>query len=486
MGNLGTVGTALVLVGLIAVIATMAAGNLAGAVAAATVLGLVICLLAVRDRHHRSVLQRSTTRLGWARARRAGSHLYRSGPLGRTPWGSFQLPGLAASTVLSEWPDSSGRTFALIMHPSTRHVTAVLVTEPDGASLVDSVQVDMWVAHWGAWLAALAHEPGLVAASVTIETAPETGNRLRREIERHLDPGASGVALDMLDEVIRDYPSGSATVTAFVSLTFSLSGRGGSRRRDVEGIARDIGGRLPSLTATLQGTGAGRVRPATAQDLCETVRVAYDPAVASLVDEAHAAGTPPELRWSDVGPAAAEAGWGWYRHDGAVSVTWSMTEAPRGEVFSSVLTDLLAPHPDIDRKRVTLLYRPLDPARAARLVEQDKRNAAFRATSSSRPTARLVLEQGAAALTADEEARGAGLVAFGVLVTATVTDVDGLPDPRLAVDIARSATDNLAATARLQLRPVFGSQDSAFAAALPLGIVLPAHLTLPSEFRETL
>ena len=36
-----------------------------------------------------------------------------------------------------------------------------------------------------------------------------------------------------------------------------------------------------------------------------------------------------------------------------------------------------------------------------------------------------------------------------------------------AWDAARAAVDNLAATARSQLRPVYGSQDSAFAAALP-------------------
>jgi hypothetical protein len=39
-----------------------------------------------------------------------------------------------------------------------------------------------------------------------------------------------------------------------------------------------------------------------------------------------------------------------------------MSEAPRGEVLSSVLTSLLSPHRDIDRKRVSLLYRPHSPA----------------------------------------------------------------------------------------------------------------------------
>jgi hypothetical protein len=36
------------------------------------------------------------------------------------------------------------------------------------------------------------------------------------------------------------------------------------------------------------------------------------------------------------------------------------------------------------------------------------------------------------------------------------------------------------------LRVVYGSQDSAFAAALPLGLVLPKHLRVPGEVREQL
>jgi hypothetical protein len=91
----------------------------------------------------------------------------------------------------------------------------------------------------------------------------------------------------------------------------------------------------------------------------------------------------------------------------------------------------------------------------------------------------MLTEQRAAAATAAEEARGAGLTNFAVLVTATVADQARIPD-------ARAAVDTLAATARLQLRPVYGSQDSAFAAALPLGLVLPRHVMVPAELRETL
>jgi hypothetical protein len=209
------------------------------------------------------------------------------------------------------------------------------------------------------------------------------------------------------------------------------------------------------------------------------VRVAYEPGAARQFDRARAAGQVAKLSWNDVGPTAAQADWDVYRHDDAVSVTWSMSEAPRGEVTSGVLHRLLRPHGDIDRKRVTLLYRPLDSARAARIVEQDKRNADFRVNSAARPSARALVEQRAAQATAAEEARGAGLVNFGMVVTATVASADRL-------EAARQAIEHLAPTARIALRPVYGSQDSAFAAGLPLGLVLRSHLRVPNELRDSL
>jgi len=66
-----------------------------------------------------------------------------------------------------------------------------------------------------------------------------------------------------------------------------------------------------------------------------------------------------------------------------------------------------------------------------------------------------------------------------MLVTATVLDGQDGAD-------ARAAIDNLASGARLRLRPVYGSQDSAFAAALPLGLVLTKHVKIPAEWREKL
>jgi hypothetical protein len=229
----------------------------------------------------------------------------------------------------------------------------------------------------------------------------------------------------------------------------------------------------------LSSTGAGAIRPLAAQELCELIRTAYDPAAATLIEEARMLGEAPDLPWSDVGPAAAQAHWSGYHHDSGYSQTWEMTQAPRGIVQAEVLARLLAPHREIDRKRVTLIYRPLDAAKAAALVEADLRAAEFISTTNAKPKARDVVAVRSARATASEEASGAGLINFAMLVTATVFDADRKTD-------AASAIDNIGATARLKLRPVYGGQDSAFAACLPLGLVLPKLLKVPADIREKL
>lgn len=477
--GLGKLGTTVMLGGLIVVVlCVMFWGIIAGAVVG-LVLALFLGLILRRDRHHRNALTNATARAAWWRARRRGAHLYRSGPLGRTGWGTYQLPGLSAQLRLTEQEDSYGRRFAMLFCPRTTTYTVVIGAEPEGSALVDVEEIDMRVADWGAWLASLGDEPGVIAASVTIETAPDSGARLRREVVHRMDPNAPAFAQAVLEDAMDTYPAGSSTVRVFIAITFSAISRVDGKRRKGEEVGRDLAARLPGLTARLASTGAGAAVPLTAERVCELVRIAYDPAAAPIIEKAYADGEPVELRWTDAGPAAHQASWDGYRHDGAYSVTWAMSEAPRGYVQSGVLARLLRPHPEIARKRVTLLYRPVDSGAAAGMVEADARNAEQRVAVSRKPTARDLQALRYAARNATEEASGAGLINFGMLVSATVMN------PQQAAQL-RATVDSLGATARLRLRIVHGAQDSAFAAALPLGLVLPRHLRVPAELQEHL
>lgn len=479
LGALGTIPTMFGFGGAVVVILVAYTKGLLAAIITAVVFGAILALVAVRDKHGESGLIRIMNRAGHAFSRNRGTNLYRSGPLGFAPWGTAQLPGLAAGSKLTEWTDSYGRAFALLEMPIKHHYTVVFSTEPDGAAQVDQDQVNIWVAEWGDWLQGLGNEPGLVAASVTLETAPDTGVRLESEVLGRIDPNSSQFAQNVLRKIVAVYPSGAAKIRAYVAVTFSGASRAGAKNRTADEMGRELAYRLPGLTQGLSATGAGAARPVTAQELAEVIQVAYDPASAVLIDQANAAGQVPELYWPEVGPTAHQANWDSYRHDSGTSVSWMMSSAPRGAVQENVLAPLLAPHRDIARKRVTMLYRPIDPARAASIVDADIRVAEQVLGQSARTSGRDRKDFGAALRADDEAADGAGLVNFGMVVTATVEDPSTIAD-------ARAAVDTLSAQARILLRPVYGSQDSAFAAGLPLGLVLPDHLAIPREMRDQL
>ncbi|MFI6662834.1 SCO6880 family protein [Streptomyces sp. NPDC050523] len=477
LNGLSLGATLLLFAGLIAVVlATLL--SIWVALGLAVTLAVLMAPLAMRDRHGRTLMQRGAIRLAWWRTTSSGGNLYRSGPLGRAGYGTCQLPGLAAESSLTEARDGYGRPFAVITIPATNHHTVVVSCDADGAALVDERQIDTWVAHWGRWLSALGSEPGLVAASVTVETAPDPGIRLQQEIGANAVDDAPDLAKTMLQEVLAAYPSGSAQITTRIALTYSGAARAGMPRRTAEDMSVHIGTRLPGLTAGLSMTGAGTAVPMTATELAEAVRVAYDPTVAPLVEEARASGGT-GLTWDEAGPIAAQEAWDHYRHDGVFSITWAMTQAPQGEVFSNVLTGLVQPSRDIARKRVTLLYRPHSQAEGARVVQQDYKNALFTAQQSQIGHARDDAEVLAARRTTEEQAQGHGVIQFGLLITATVNAAADLPS-------AAAAVDNLAPAARIAARPVYGSQAAAFAAALPLGLVLPLHTALPQTVRDAM
>jgi len=479
LGGLGLLGTAVLMGGLLIVAFLLFVSVLAAGLGV-LVLAVALAPLLIKDRHGRNGVQKLSATLSWAQGRSRGWRVYRSGPLGRAGSGRFQLPGLGAPIFAHDAQDAFNRPFVLLHHRATGHVSTVIETSPDGNELVDEEQIDQWVAHFGGWLATLGQEPGLVGASITVETAPDTGHRLAREVRAHIDPDSPPLARQIMEEVIDQYPAGSAAITCRVALTWSRSSAFGGGRRTVEEMAIEIGNRLPGLTGPLSAAGAGNAEPMTTAQLAAAIRVAYEPSVHALVEEAGPENT--GIAWSDAGPSAHQEAANSYWHDGATSVTWAMSGAPRGLVFSNVLATLLSPHREIARKRVTLLYRPHDAAKSAELVERDRRDATFAAQSTrGRVSARNILSVQAAEQAAQEEARGAGLVRFGMVVTATVLDAD-----RSRIRQVESIVDSLGTTARIVLRRQWGSQATGFLAGLPLGLVIPAHLKVPAAVRDAM
>jgi len=169
------------------------------------------------------------------------------------------------------------------------------------------------VAHWGACLAALGNETGIEGASVTVETAPDSGLRLRRNVEDNVADNAPEFGLAVLAEIVDSYPAGAAQIQTRITLTFSGAASEGIKARGTAEMATEIGNRLPMLLGSLRATGAGSTpRACSAADIVDATRVAYDPSVAMRVEQARAEGGT-GLTWDEAGPVYAQAEYDYYR-----------------------------------------------------------------------------------------------------------------------------------------------------------------------------
>ena len=416
-------------------------------------------VITTKDKHQVNLIDRAEEKIVFGLNKAKGNTVFRGGALAPTKKTSQRLvlPGILSDCKVSEYVDSWNRPFALIEHASGTGAVVMRLT-PAGSNLVDQETVDNQVAYWGQWLGDLSNESGIAGASITVETLPDLGGRLYSEVTSRRAANCPQVAGKVIEGVL-DESTGSNQVRVWVTLTFNLAALGGRKNKEIAG--REIASRLPGLTQGLVAAGGGATHLVTVNELARLVRSAYDPDSEELFDQALAAGQTINLDWSQSGPVFAQADFSSYRHDGAVSRVWTMTCPPRGAVQSAVLSRLLEPNRDVQRKRVTILYQPMDAAKAPSVVERDLNHARANA-AGARPSARSISELAAASEVASEEASGAGLVDFAMIITATTTP-DHLEDTSVTVNA-------LSAASRLLIRPAYGAQDSGFALGLPLGL----------------
>lgn len=457
----------------------VAFGQMAAAIAVVATTIVVIVLSKVTRKENHSIFGRIMLRFVQKRKEKTQQNMYIAGPTGKgTPDGATRLPGLMARSELTEQTDSFGEPFGLIRLSGNgvHNYSVVMETHPDGEALIDRDEMERRVALWGAWLSQRGSDEGIRGASVTIESSPDSGLRLARLLDDNRTEDSPEFSRNVTDQIRETFQTGAPQLVARVTVTFSgkrLDGRAGDRGTDE--MAEEIGNRLPAIRAGLAGTGAGSVRACTAQQITDFTRVAYDPTVATTVEEMQADGGT-GLLWEDAGPSFARDDFDLYRHDRAVSKSWTMWEGPSGHFTADSLKRVLNPLPGVLRKRVTLLYRPITTDKTTAIVQQEQNDALF-AQSQTRNDARAMHRLAAARKTASEEAQGAGLTRFGVVLTITSKNSE---------DFRRwdRQVPGMFARARLRVRPALANQAVTFQAGLPLGLVLPDHMLIPDEVRE--
>ncbi|MGD9989349.1 SCO6880 family protein [Pseudonocardia sp.] len=400
-------------------------------------------------------------RVRFHRAQAAGWTELSGGVLTEHPRGA-DLPGVLAPLRPLDVDDGRGGRHALLWHRRTGTLTAVLRCSPIGLDLADPDRADAWIAAWGALLADLGYLPLTKHISVTIDTAPAGGTTVRDHIAAALDPAAPALSRRILDELAELTPTTSAEADTRVAVCLDPA-RAHPRPADLLAAAVDIGRRLPAIENNLAACGVAVLGRATTGWLTGRIRTAFDPQLRP--DIARLTESDSLLGWRDAGPVAARERWDNYRHEGGLSVTWALREAPRQAVDAGVLAPLLAPGPF--PRRTTWLYQPYPAEQAAAKVENEVTSGQVRRAWAERTrrdeTQRERDDRARALQSAREEAQGAGVGRFTLYVTTTVLHDDDLP-------AAVADVEQRAGQSKLRLRRLRGAQAAGFAAGLGIGI----------------
>lgn len=467
-----TFGTTIL--GIVAMVGVILAGLLLGGVVA-LVLGGVVALAFVPlliERDGRSGYERAL--MGWQflKARKRGEHVYSSGTFSRIPGGRYRLPGVLAESELYEGVDAQGRRFGMVHMPAKNAYTVVLDAFPQGAENFDQVTVDQAVGNWAQLLTATGDNGDIAALVAVVESLPDTGIELYEAVSRNTRRDAPQLARDSMYELATGLTRGGVRLAARISVTFTA--QTAERRKDPSEQAVEIGRRLGLLTSAAARAGVP-CTPMTAQEVMAFVRRSYDPAALADLEHGLYSGLGHGLQWADCGPRTQIEEKDRLVHDGAVSVTWEMRQAPQDAVFETVLRRLLEPSKDLPLKRVAVIYRPHSASDAASLVDRDYRDA-LTAVSSSRgiASAKAQMDVAATRQSRMEKARGHGLVRFGILIT--VTQPVGSADVPRVGELVR----DLSKQSALEVRRSFCWQAPAFASSLGIGVIPPEHTSIPA------
>ena len=384
----------------------------------------------------------------------------------------WRLPGPLADTQMIA-VQTMGRTYGAIHDPRGRRVAVTLDLASTAADLTDDFEHDVAVSRWERWLESLGRRPEVAWVSVTVETSPSPGTRLREAVQQRISTLAPLDCQQLMTELVDTSPAVAAGTQTRVTIVFDLRawdtqvGRRG-RRDGIDAYLPLLDQAVASLEATLDGCGVAILGRSTAAALGAAVRVAFDPAASGRIELALAS-IAPLPSWELAGPGSATEFRDRYEHDSGISVSFVWAQAPQQLVGSTVLDPLT--RPGQFRKRVTCTYLPTPSAETMDAATTQVRWRWTAQMLSQLPvigrasTAQDERDIEAAQQATYEVAAGAGWVSQTITATVTVLDEANLPAAVAEIEYAAGA-------AQLRLRRLYELQAAGFVAGLPVGLSL--------------
>jgi hypothetical protein len=369
--------------------------------------------------------------------------------------------------------NGTGDVVGVIIDRPCRTATAVLAVRGHSFALLGPGDQDSRIGAWARVLAGMAREGSEVHRIQWIESClPDDGSAVRRHWVDHAVTGENSAAgrsyralIDEAAPVTRRHRvlvalsiHTSRSARSIRSVGGGLAGTGAILVREVEALRRALG----AADVTVDGILGPRALARVISEISTSTSGAMDapPIDDGAVDPHHPPNHHP-VAWP--WPMAIEPQWDGVRTDATWHTTYWIAEWPRVDVTPDFLGPLLfSPL----RRSIVLTMEPVSPSRAARQVAQartaDLADGELRRRGGFLVTARHRREREGVEHRDVELADGHAQYRFSGYVTVTADSEDELV-------LARGAVEQAAGQAGIELRLLFGEQDSAFACSLPLG-----------------
>jgi hypothetical protein len=381
------------------------------------------------------------------------------------------LPPFLAGIHLLEAPGDWGRLAgAGVVHDTCNGaMSAVVRVRGQGFALAPRDEQVRLLAGWGDVLAAFATERGAVARLSWTDFTTPTGMR------DHLawlasQPTTASDAFDSYRELLEGTGALSAGHDVLVTVTVARERLTGARSRaDVdERLLAALGKAVDTLVRGLRTASLLADDPLTAGELAAVLRGRLDPSRMRKASTGSLAERLGLVQPPNAGPMAVDIEWSRLRTDGAWHRTYWIAEWPRLTQHPDWMEPVLA-FVGTGSRTLTVLFEPVAPSASRRRIDRESikldTDATSRAERGRRVDAGHRRLQAAVAEREAELVAGYAEVTYAGLVTVTADDEAAL----------RAACDECEQVARehgLELRPLDGRHDLAYAAALPLGLGL--------------
>ena len=382
--------------------------------------------------------------------------------------GPFDLLHLAAVPL----GPVGGPVVGVVFDDRARTATAVLAVRGHSFALLGPTDQDHRIGAWSRVLASLAREGSPVHRLQWIESClPDHGDAVRTHFEQHAVLGPDTDASRSYDSLIDEASPTTRRHQVLVALTVHA----GRSRRSVRAAGGD--GRGPG-SGPGAGLGAVLLREVVSlQRQLESAEVTVEGvlgpgSLAAVYRDAVSSMDQLELRHRSVGgpvdpappwPTAVERHWDAVHTDATWHAVFWIAEWPRVDVTPDFLGPLFF---SPVRRTLSVTMEPVDPRRAARQVAQartaDLADGELRRRGGFLVTARQVREKEGVEHRDTELADGHAQYRFSGYLSVTADTREELRDGCAAIEQA-------AGQARLELRRLYGEQDVAFSAVLPLG-----------------